>query len=166
MMRLKMIFAVLFLLAGTLAWADDLDETNTTTIVIEHVGVSDRFIIPVIISTSDVGIKKGRARVLESTRIEMMSTHVATKATMMKFLAAIHATPSDGTEQLKLFGTLRFSVLRSGSTQEATIILGRTQAITLLKSLESSCPGGPLRKDLAYLRYQVKAVGHGPNGSN
>ena len=166
MTRRVVVFAVLFSLAAMAAWADDLDRTDSYTIIIGNVGNSDHYISPLMISTTDAGIERGRIYYEKNWGIDFRGdTCVVTAAMMKKLIKAIRATPTDGVGVLKSFGVMLFTVLHSDSTSQS-ILLGRANAIALLKSLESLCQNGPLQKDLEDLRDQVNTYGHGPPGTD
>jgi len=130
------------------------------TLIIENVGVADRLITPMVISTSQAGLDSGRATILRDNGVSLVVSHIASSSTMRTYAREVESVHSDKNEALQAFGTLRF-VLHDSS--QKVILLRRTHAVTLLRSLEANAGTDALRKDLIYLRYQVSAVQDGPD---
>ncbi len=129
-------------------------QSQSQTLIIENVGVSDEAIIPIVVSDSDAGIASGRKIIHQDIGLDIIVTHVVSADICSHIVEPIKKTEDDGTTSLKSFGTLRFVIVSDGKIVRS-IFLGRENGIKMLVSLESIAGPGALNKDLAYLRYQI-----------
>jgi hypothetical protein len=121
-------------------------DPSNSTIYIDRTGPMDRYIPPIVISASDIGIARGRSRILGGNELPFVEALLVDEATMKQLTALVLATAPDDASQARSWGAVQFTVLFRSS--ERAVILGKAHAIALLESLSAATNDAGLRSDL------------------
>lgn len=129
-------------------------DLGASTILIERRGPTNRYIPPVIISSSDAGIARGRARILKGIGPDFVDAQIVDEATIKLLAASILKTRGDGINQANSRGAVEFTVLLQDSIRRR--VLTKARAVALLRSLSSSEKGDGIQSSLkGFLDYEL-----------
>ena len=153
-MRDAVIFFASLTFAGTSTLAAQ-PISNTSIICIEHIGSSDKMIIPIVISTSDSGIEEGRERILKSIKVNIVSSYVISVPAMNKMLVVVQNIVAENPRVYGNFGTFAVTEIQPGAT--SVKVLRKAKTLKLIKSLKVYCSGSPLFDRLSELQLSLSS---------
>jgi hypothetical protein len=156
--RSAIVFAVLLASGLPTVRAQLPTDLVASTILIECRGPTDRYMPPMIVSSSNAGIARGRARIEKGKDLDFIDAHIVDDATVRQLAALILAIRGDGPNQLNSSGAVEFTVMLPNSTRDRDLV--QVHAAALLKSLLSSTKDGDLQSALkGFLDYEISFNG-------
>jgi hypothetical protein len=95
MTKYNLIAALGFLLASISTQAEQPASKEYSAICIEHIGDSDKIIFPVLIATSEDGVRWCRSNMVDRTPEEIVLTHVVPSTLMLQLTLEVEAIHED-----------------------------------------------------------------------
>jgi hypothetical protein len=169
MTKYNLIAAIGLLLASISTQAQQPEPKAYSAICIEHIGDSDKLIFPILISTSEDGVRWCRRNMVDRIPEEIVLTRVVSPTLMLQLTSEVDAIHGDKQAQSRPFGTFEITAFDPRGRQ--VVQVDKAEMLELIERLKKHCKGNPLYKDLLNLQARI-AVGRigetgatGPRGT-